>query len=181
LTFEGSILRWPSKGEIKSHIPSSFSKYPDTRVIIDCTEFFIEKPSSPSAQKATWSDYKHHNTVKLLVGITPSGAFSFISKLWSGSTSDRRVTQESGLIDLLEEGDHVMADRGFTIRDLLTKRGVKLNMPPFTKGNQCWFCYIPIVILFLFSHIYLLSKPHSLKGMWPLPFPLREGGGEHPK
>ena len=40
LTFQGSILRWPSKEEIKSHIPNSFSKYPDTRVIIDCTEFF---------------------------------------------------------------------------------------------------------------------------------------------
>ena len=109
------ICRWPSKEEIKSHIPNSFSKYPDTRVIIDCTEFFIEKPSSLNAQKATCSDYKHHNTDKLLVGTTPSGAFSFISKLWSGSTSDRRVTQESGLIDLLQEGDQVMADRGFTI------------------------------------------------------------------
>ncbi|XP_068737455.1 uncharacterized protein [Montipora capricornis] len=64
LTFNGSILRWPSKQEIKTHMPNSFSKYPGTRVIIDCTEFFIEKPSSPSAQKATWSDYKHHNTVK---------------------------------------------------------------------------------------------------------------------
>ncbi|XP_068703808.1 uncharacterized protein [Montipora foliosa] len=135
LTFNGSLLRWPSKQEITTHMPNSFSKYPGARVIIDCTEFFIEKPSSPSTQKATWSDYKHHNTVKLLVGITPSGAFSFISKLWSGSTSDRRVTQESGLIDLLEEGDQVMADRGFIISDLLTKKGVKLNMPPFTKGN----------------------------------------------
>lgn len=136
LTFKGSLLRWPSKEEINAHMPASFSKYPGTRVIIDCTEFFIEKPSSPSAQKATWSDYKHHNTVKLLVGITPSGAFSFVSKLWSGSSSDRRVTQESGLLDLLEEGDHVMADRGFTVRDLLTKKGVKLNIPPFNKGNS---------------------------------------------
>jgi len=40
-----------------------------------------------------------------------------------------------GLIDLLEEGDHVVADRGFTVRDLLPKKGVKLNIPPFTKGN----------------------------------------------
>ncbi|KAL9986830.1 hypothetical protein ACROYT_G001034 [Oculina patagonica] len=121
-------------GLMERHLADMFSFC--TRVIIDCTEFFIEKPSSPSAQKATWSDYKHHNTVKLLVGITPSGAFSFISRLWSRSTSDRRVTQESGLIDILEKGDEVMADRGFTIRDLLTKRGVKLNMPPFTKGKQ---------------------------------------------
>ena len=53
LTFNGSLLRWPLKQEIKTHMPNSFSKYPGTRVIIDCTEFFIEKPSSPSAQKAT--------------------------------------------------------------------------------------------------------------------------------
>ena len=66
-TFNGSLHRWPSKQEIKTHMPNSFSKYPRTRVIIDCTEFFIEKPSSPSARKATWSDYIHHNTVKLLV------------------------------------------------------------------------------------------------------------------
>ena len=119
LTFKGSLLHWPSKEEIKIHIPNSFSKHPGARVMIDCTEFFIEKPSSPSAQNAT-----------LLVGITPSGAFSFISKLWAGTTSDRRVTQESGLIDLLEEGDQVMADRGFTIRDLLTKTS-KIQHAPF--------------------------------------------------
>ena len=136
LTLKGSLLRWPPKEEINTQMPASFSKFPGTRVIIDCTKFFIEKPSSPSAQKGTWSDYmyKHHNTLKLFVGITPSGAFSFLSKLWSGSTSDWRITQESRLLDLLEEGDHDMADRGFTVRDLLTKKGVKLNIPPFTKG-----------------------------------------------
>lgn len=58
----------------------------------------------------------------------------FISKLWAGRTSDRKIVQESGLIDLLEKGDHLMADRGFNIRDL-TRRGVKLNIPPFSKGR----------------------------------------------
>lgn len=71
-----------------------------------------------------------------MVGITPWGAFSFISKLWTGSASDRHITQESGLLDLLEEGDHVMTDRGFTIVDLLTKTKVVLNMPPLSKGSN---------------------------------------------
>ena len=109
-------------------------------MIIDATEFFIEKPTSPCEQKATWSDYKHHNTVKLLVGIAPNGTFTFISKLWSGSTSDRKIVQESGLIDFLQEGDHVMADRGFNIRDLLTRPGVKLNIPLFSKGMLHPYC-----------------------------------------
>ena len=47
---------------------------------------------------------------------------------------DRKIVQESGLIDHLEEGDHLMADRGFNIRELLTRRGVKLDIPLFSKG-----------------------------------------------
>ena len=85
---------------------------------------FVEKPTSPHAQKATWSEYKRHNTIKASVGITPNGYFSFLSKFWSSSTSDRKITQECGIIDMLEEGDAVMADRGFNIRDLLTKKKV---------------------------------------------------------
>ena len=75
-------------------------------MIIDATELFIEKPTSPCAQNATWSDYKHHNTVKLMVGIAPNGAFTFISKLWSGSIIDRKIDQEIGLTDFLQEGCH---------------------------------------------------------------------------
>ena len=116
--FNGTLLRWPSREEIKHQFPKSFKKYPYTRVVIDATEFYIEKPTSPFAQRATWSDYKHHNTLKLLVGIAPNGAFTFVSKLWSGSTSDRKIVQESV---------HLMADRGFNIRDLLTRRGDEIK------------------------------------------------------
>ena len=38
----------------------------------------------------------------------------------------KKIVQESGLIDLLEKGDHLMADRGFNIikRPPGKKRGV---------------------------------------------------------
>ncbi|XP_020904289.1 uncharacterized protein LOC110242620 [Exaiptasia diaphana] len=134
--FKKTLLLWPSRADIKKHLPRSFNKYPNTRIIIDCTEVYIEKPTSPYAQKATWSDYKEHNTIKALVGITPSGYFSFVSQFWSGCTGDRKITQESGLLELLEEGDSVMADRGFNVRDLLTKKKVYLNMPPFSKKGK---------------------------------------------
>ena len=33
-----------------------------------------------------------------------------------------------------------MADRGFNVRDILTKKKVYLNIPPFSKkGKQCLF------------------------------------------
>ena len=133
--FKEVLIIWPAKAQIQKHMPKSFSRYPRTRVIIDCTEFFIEKSTQPSAQKITWSDYKSHNTFKLLVGISPSGAFTFVSKLWSGGVSDRNITQKSGLIDKLEPLDDVMADRGFNIRDMVTKKKATLNIPPFAKGK----------------------------------------------
>lgn len=64
--------------------------------------------------------------------------FTFVSELWTGSTSHCKITQESEFVysvfDLQEKGDHVMADRGFNIRDLLTKKTVHLNIPPLSKG-----------------------------------------------
>ena len=49
--------------------------------------------------------------------------------------SDQQLTKKSGLIDLLEKGDSVMADRGFNIQDDLTPLGVRVNIPPFLKGK----------------------------------------------
>ena len=59
----------------------------------------------------------------MLVGISPSGAITFVSDLYSGAIFDKRLTQMSGILDLLERGDSVMADRGFDIQDDLTPLG----------------------------------------------------------
>ena len=132
------LLKWPSRNKVWKHMPVAFRmKYPKTRVIIDATEFYVQRPRNPTAQSKTWSNYKSKNTFKALVGITPNGAFSFLSDLWSGNTSDRCITEKSGFLDLIERDDHVMADRGFLIHDLLLLRGASLNMPPFTR--QCKF------------------------------------------
>ena len=50
--------------------------------------------------------------------VTPTGVFSFIPPLWTGSISDKEIVKNAGLIDRLEEGDAVMADKGFLVRDL---------------------------------------------------------------
>ncbi|XP_068758861.1 uncharacterized protein [Montipora capricornis] len=130
------LFAWPTMQQVRRHLPKSFEKFPQTRVIIDCTEIKIQKPTGPSAQKVTWSNYKSSNTFKLLVGISPTGAFTFVSKLWSGGVSDRHITMKSGLIDKLEPNDDCMADRGFNIRDLVTNKRATLNIPPFSKGKQ---------------------------------------------
>ena len=128
------LFPFPSKEKIQKFMPDEFNRYPSTRIIIDCTEIFTEIPSSMKAQSQTWSDYKHHNTWKVLVGISPNGAVTFVSKLWSGRVSDKQITVKCGVLSLLEPGDNIMADRGFDIADILP-HDVSLNIPPF-KGKR---------------------------------------------
>lgn len=88
------LFKWPCKEDIKKTLPRSFCKFPSTRIIIDCTEIFLQKPTSPSAQRATWSNYKQHNTMKALVGISPTGYFTLVSKLWIGNVSNRYILKK---------------------------------------------------------------------------------------
>ena len=127
---------FPSRLMIDRTMPNCFKKYKNLRIIIDCTEIFIQRSSSLVNQNLTFSNYKHHNTLKFLIGITPSGVISFISDAWGGRISDRQITIDSGLLSLLEPGDSVMADKGFTIEDLLKNKCCNLNIPPFLKGKS---------------------------------------------
>ena len=96
------------------------SGYGRCYIIIDCVEVFTEGPKSLSAQAATWSDYKHHNTFKFLVEITPTGFILFLSSCYGSWGSDKFITRDSGFYDLLERDDEVMEDRSFQIhKDLL--------------------------------------------------------------
>ena len=72
-------------------------------------------------------------TYKALEGISPNGVVTFVSNCWTGSISDKKNTQRCGLLELLEEGDAIMADKGFTISDLTTPKGIELIIPPFKK------------------------------------------------
>lgn len=132
-----SMIAWPSKEQIMRNLPNAFAEFPNCQVILDCTEFKCERPSSNIAQWLTWSDYKSHNTFKLLVGVTPNGFVNFISRLWGGRTSDRHITKEEGVLPRINPGMSIMADKGFTIADLLPP-DVELNIPPRRKciNNQ---------------------------------------------
>ncbi|XP_065665448.1 uncharacterized protein LOC136086880 [Hydra vulgaris] len=126
-----AIIVWLPSEVIKKNLPEFFvkAKHHKCRVILDCFEIFIERLKSLYNQAVTWSDYKHHNTVKVLIGIAPNGYITFLSKCYGGRASDKFITSESGFYNLLERGDEVMADRGFQIRELLF-RYCSLSVPP---------------------------------------------------
>ena len=129
------LFPFPTQELVRKNMPKEFAQYATTRIILDCTELFIQRPSAMLAQSETWSDYKHHNTWKLLVGVTPNGQVTFLSDLWGGRVSDKQITRESGVLDLLQVGHNVMVDCGFDI-SAIVPAGVTVNMPPFLAGRD---------------------------------------------
>lgn len=62
--------------------------------------------------------------------------FLLYLSLYVGSISDVELTKVSGYVDTLKSGVSVMADRGFTIREVLLQKGVTLNIPPFMDSGR---------------------------------------------
>ena len=130
------LIKWPSREVVRKNMPNSFKLlYPRCVCIIDCSEIFIETPVYFEAISKTYSNYKKHNTIKFLIGITPNGSISFLSKCWGGRVSDKVITQDSKFFNHILPGDVILADRGFTLCDDFAVYGAKLEIPVFTRGK----------------------------------------------
>ena len=125
-----NFISWPERETLRRNLPSSFKKFKNCVCIIDCTEVFIERPLNLNATAKTFSNYKSRNTIKYLVGITPSGAVSFLSAGWSGRASDN-----SGFLDKATVGDCVLADRGFLTEEELATQVAVLRILAFIRGK----------------------------------------------
>ena len=112
-----------SKKYVEGTMPKQFKGvYPTARVIV--LNYLLRCPLL----------LEHHNTAKGLVGIAPNGMVTFVSYLYTGRISDTKITSDSGIYDLLEGGNSIMADRGFDLEGDLP-RGISLNIPPFLDGK----------------------------------------------
>jgi hypothetical protein len=119
-------------------LPKSFRNplLRNVRVVIDCTEFYIESSSDFKQAGNLYSSYKSRATAKVLIGVAPCGAAMFVSEVFEGAISDREIVKQSGFLDYIKPGDVVLADRGFTIEDLLAEKNATLVIPPFLGGRK---------------------------------------------
>lgn len=99
---------------------------------------FCQRPSGLTTQSSLFSHYKYDVIYKGLVDIAPTGRITFISELYDGSISDVEIVQRYGILekDLKDESDSLMADKGFTVENLLKPLGVSLNIPAFLHERE---------------------------------------------
>lgn len=141
-----TISIWPHRQTIIDNMPKDFkANFPTTLVIIDGTELKTESPWAHGVQCQLYSDYKSTTTFKALVACDSRGSLMFTSELFTGSISDKAITKESGFYETIQQlkdvgyiqnGDGVMADKGFTIKDELNALGLSLNIPPFASADK---------------------------------------------
>ena len=95
----------------------------------------MERPSNLKARAETWSNYKHNNTAKFLIGIAPQGVISFISNGYGSRASDKLITEDCGILNKLVPGDLILADRGFDIQESVGTVSAQIYIPAFTRGK----------------------------------------------
>jgi len=135
LLFDDLMTTLPSRDKNKLCSPSSFSTYSSCRIVVDCTDIEVATPSLMSQQNATYSSYRGINSFKVLTGVAPNGVLTFVSRLYPGSISDKKIVQQSGILKHFVPGDLILADKGFPIQDIVPK-GVSVNIPPFLQHGK---------------------------------------------
>lgn len=130
------LIYWPSKTEIISNMPRCFQNFKETRVILDCTEISVQSPKCLSCRIKLYSNYKGTYTFKFLVGISPGGLITYISKPYGGRASDKIIFEQSGLVNKMSKFDAVMVDKGFLIDTICDSQSIKVIRPPFLRNKN---------------------------------------------
>ena len=78
------LTSWPDREQLRKTMPMCFRADYQSKVVVilDCFELFRETGSGARNQVETNSHYKHHQTVKHLISISPQGSVTFISSGW---------------------------------------------------------------------------------------------------
>nr|XP_047129540.1 uncharacterized protein LOC124809473 [Hydra vulgaris] len=126
----------PDLGTLNATSPLRFKKYNNLPAIIDCSEVFIQTPRNLELQSVTWSEYKHHNTLKFLIGVAPNFFIVYIYEAYTGCISGKALTMDCGFLDLLSLFSIVMADKGFNLHDECTARHLFFTVPHGRRGTS---------------------------------------------
>ena len=94
-------------------------------------EGFFQAPSDPHVQSLMWRQYNHHGTTKFS-DCLQTICCNHLCWIDLGCRANKEI------LPILEDKPRVsiMADQGFTIKQMSKKLRIDLNLPPLTEGKQ---------------------------------------------
>ena len=108
-----------NQGILNVTSPKRFDSTRNIHSIIDCSELFTETPQAHDLQASTWSTYKHHNTLKYLIGVSPNSSIVYVSKAYMGHLSDKEITVLTEYLDTVPHTQLLCV-----IKDLISLKNV---------------------------------------------------------
>ena len=96
--FVGAVVELPTEEKSKCTMPNAFDGMTNCRVITDCTQLRIVTPRNGLVASSTFYKYKHFKLSEYLIGVAPNSAILFAGNGFPGSTSDKSITNESGIM-----------------------------------------------------------------------------------
>ena len=67
------------------------------------------------------------------MSIKARGLVNYVSEVYGGSASDRQICERSGLVNIVDSADSIMADKGFNVHDLFLDSNIQVNIPEMFK------------------------------------------------
>ncbi|XP_017290459.1 uncharacterized protein LOC108247086 [Kryptolebias marmoratus] len=132
----GSIGIWMTQIQVRQAIPFKLLQHcHNVRVIVASTEIGCENQGTDTVCSEKPSGHTNVTRYRALIGVAPCGSITFASKLFPGFMSNEELVRVSGILDLLQPGDQLIADKDFDIEKLLEDTGVKLLK--FPSKRRC--------------------------------------------
>jgi len=107
------------------------------RIIIDSSNIRFETPGNAGAHSCMYSTYYKGVNAKFNLGISPNGTIIHVSLAYPGNITDKELTLHSLLaMQLLGEGQQVLADKGYVIHRAANHLGIGVTTPSFKTGSE---------------------------------------------
>ena len=109
----GDEVAWPDQERRKQKMDRFMQEFPEVAAIVDATEQPTQRPKDAEAQKDHYSGKKRRHTLKTQVVVAPDGEIMGHSATVPGAKHDKKLYDESGVNERLNDDEAVMGDSGF--------------------------------------------------------------------
>jgi hypothetical protein len=109
----GGEIEWPDKTRRRQKMEQFMGEFAEVVAIVDATEQPTQRPQEEEAQKQHYSGKKKRHTLKTQIVVGPDGEIMEVSETVPGSRHDKKLYDESGVGDQLDEDEAMMGDSAF--------------------------------------------------------------------